>query len=91
MGFGLIVTEAITSSWDNVRTNTNRVGLSGIKNIVGLGLSGAKSKSFFWYNVRAETNQWWNCCSGREDPLTMGADAEAVGAAERWDNAVGRW
>ena len=46
VGFGLIGKEDIISLWDNVRTKTNRVGLSGIETIAGLGLSGTKAKVF---------------------------------------------
>ena len=88
MGFGLIGTKYIISLCDNVRTKTNRVGLSGIKTTVGLGLSGTEAKVFSWYDVRAKTKRWWNGCSSREAPLATGADAGAVGAAEIWYNDV---
>ena len=32
------------------------------------------SQSFLWYDVRAKIKRWWHDCSGREAPLTMGAD-----------------
>ena len=41
--FSLIGTKDAIYLFDNVRTKTNRVGLSGIKTIVGLGLSFTKA------------------------------------------------
>ena len=70
MGFGLIGKEDVISLWDNVRTKTNRVGLSGIETIAGLGLSGTKAK-LFWYDVSTKRKRWWHGCSGRESPLAM--------------------
>ena len=52
MGLVLIGTESIIYLWENVRTKTNRVDLSG--NVTILGLSGTEEKVFLWYDVRAK-------------------------------------
>ena len=60
---------------------TNRVGLSGIKTIVGLDPSGTEDEMFSCYDVRDETKWWWHGCSDREYLIVMGADAGEVTAA----------
>ena len=73
-----------------MRTKSYRVGLSGIKTIVGLILSGIEAKLFSWYDMRDKTKLWWHGCSDREAPLAVGMGVEAVAASERWYNDVGR-
>ena len=50
----MIGTEGIMFSWENVKTKTNRVGLSGIETIVGLGIGGNEYNFFSWYDVGAK-------------------------------------
>ena len=80
MGFDLIVTKDILSLWDNMRTKTNWVGMSGIKTILGLGLSVTKYKVLSWYDVRSKTKRWWHGYISKESPLAMGMGVGAVGS-----------
>ena len=72
--FLLIGTKAILSLWYNVRIQNNQVGMSGIKNISGLGIIGTKVIVFLRHDVRAETNKWRNGFRSRGDPIARGAD-----------------
>ena len=52
----------------DMRTKTNRFVLIGTKSII------------LWYDVKDKNNRLWHVCSGREAPLTIGADVWAVAA-----------